>query len=443
MLAILVLAGILLKKKTFWISCISVSCILSVLTIATFSRSAIMALFLGFIIIYLFSVRKFEVQKRTTYIVCCILIGVLALTSHKRLSISYMIKDKSISDRFLIWGKAPKMMVDFPKGMKSGEAGEIYSQWYQNTKSRNIFTVLVNSHLQYLVEFSWAGRIAYIFLWLLVLFLVFPSIKNSEFTFPFTIIFAFTICTFFNSITNELILWILPMAGLFFVIAIRIKKRLWLTRGKLTVILAVSAIIIITIFIKGKYFTKTDDYIKITPAITIVGKNQPSVWIVPPYKRSFHFLYGLTLRKYYNEIQKPVTFAVINEFMALPQIAKGTIVIWGTIEEITDKIDPKENLSESNKKEVIAFFNRFDNIILMRPGNYSSLLFDNLGSKQKVFIYWGTGCDGDLSYWKEMISDKPNIKFTIIEGKYGEIPNWINIVINISNRRISLKKEME
>lgn len=141
-------------------------------------------------------------------------------------------EDRSITNRLRIWKDVPRMMVDAPNGWGLGKAGVSWMQWYQPTETRYQYRTLVNSHLTWLVEFSWIGRFAYLFGWGLIFALIFgrsfeqENLRDRRSAGIATGLWAsFAVSMFFSSVAESWVLWILPIGALIWILVpIRILK---------------------------------------------------------------------------------------------------------------------------------------------------------------------------------------------------------------------------
>lgn len=115
--------------------------------------------------------------------------------------------------RLEIWSRAPRMMVDAPRGWGGYSPGAAYVDWYQPLNIFALTPTLINDHLTRLVAFSWAGRFAYLF----GLFAVFAlSVATAIFKrnpLPLAMWLALAIPAWFNPVSHRWAMWVMPVAA--------------------------------------------------------------------------------------------------------------------------------------------------------------------------------------------------------------------------------------
>ena len=123
--------------------------------------------------------------------------------------------DRSVVNRLVIWGKVPAMVRDAPGGWGAGRAGWAYTQWYQPEATRLEYRTLVNSHLTFLVERGWPGRLLYCVVLAGVAWLCWPGWPGrTSSPGPLACWVALGVSASFSSVLESWALWPIPLAML-------------------------------------------------------------------------------------------------------------------------------------------------------------------------------------------------------------------------------------
>jgi hypothetical protein len=144
---------------------------LGICLVHTFSRGGLVAAGAGLAVAAWFAPRPWPKARLAVGIssAAVVLSALFFLNAHNRVKQGLAAEDRSISNRLLIWKAAPQMMHDAPGGWGAGNAVTAYMEWYQPLERTEKYRTLVNSHIRWLVEFSWPQRVGYVFGWVAAL----------------------------------------------------------------------------------------------------------------------------------------------------------------------------------------------------------------------------------------------------------------------------------
>lgn len=247
LIAMLMIASwlfIYIKRWGFWLS-VLIFTGLGVCLVHTFSRGGIVALFTGLLPVawVLWKKRLSKSQIIGLAVSAWILIGSsVYFQAHQRYTQGIIQEDRSITNRLAIWRQAPQMMRDAPGGWGLGKSGYSYVQWYQNLDHQEGYRTLVNSHLTWLVELGWLGRLGYIAAWLGILLICWPYYKkdkknkkdgkvasnnNDWFLLALGVWLVLGVAAIFSSVAESQWLWVLPALMLLVVLLHRLRTASW------------------------------------------------------------------------------------------------------------------------------------------------------------------------------------------------------------------------
>lgn len=264
------------RSRLFWIS-LALFSALGICLVHTFSRGGLVAALCGLFPLLSCLRRPLPIKRIVGAVAAVwVIIGAsIFLQAHERYTQGVGQEDRSISNRFVLWKAAPSMMVDAPTGWGLGQSGKAYTDWYQPLDRNESYRTLVNSHLTWLVEFGWPARFLYVFGWLAVLLLCWPTQQNRWLAVPLGIWIAFFTGAWFSSVAESIWIWIVPVLALIWVIVWRIRTRAWAS-SKAWIIppaLASAAIIAIILVAQPSSVSKVGNAL-------VIGEGVPAKWIV-------------------------------------------------------------------------------------------------------------------------------------------------------------------
>ncbi|MDR0536253.1 MAG: O-antigen ligase family protein [Puniceicoccales bacterium] len=206
----------------------------------------------------------------------------------ERLSPGYSVGDASIGNRLRIWKWTPAMMENAPGGWGLGRAPKAFMAWYQDADHLDVYAALVNSHLEWLVEFNWFWRLAYLLGWALAFRLAWPPSsrfgKNNAAFRRFCAVtygtwMALATGSFFSTVANEWPLWVVP--AFLFVVVLWGRFARWgfpSWRNLLATVAAPSAVVMVALLIAGAITSPM--MVRDGGAYVKIGKGAPEIVIL-------------------------------------------------------------------------------------------------------------------------------------------------------------------
>jgi hypothetical protein len=297
------------------------------------------------------------------------------------------------------------MIHDAPNGWGLGKSGEAYMQWYQPITRGEGYRTLVNSHLTWLAELNWWGRIAYVFSWAAVLVLLWPRRDYRWFSIPFGIWFALAICASFSSVTEVQLLWIVPILALAGVLITRIRKKVW-PKPRLWLCGGMASLLIIGgIFLWGKLASASSHVYSPQEGVVTMGTKSPKIWIVTPNRNVLGEHYGHEIRRGYdaNAAYQQVGIGIASEVKDAPK--NEILVFSGRVPSSCATLNPSQ-------------------VILINPRPVTADLLQVLTTLPSVTVIVGEYSQ-NRDYWSEQARGHPSLKLQLVSGSEEYIPNWM------------------
>ncbi len=403
------------KRWGFWVS-LTLSTALELCLVSTYSRGGLAALIVGLTIICLF-MQRFWSRIQLSFIFFSFIILVcfaFYVKAASRYSQVLGQEDLSISNRLEIWRVAPRMMLDAPQGWGIGKSGDAYIQWYQPMDRLEQYRTLVNSHLTWLVEMSWLGRILYIQAWILVLLFLrpCPSSTSNWFCIPFGVWVAFAIGAFFSSVAESVWLWIIPICLLLTVLITRFHQKRWPPLYRLKISILVGLLIFISLLIIG-YFTSQTFVIQGSPSmvqISLGPKNtKPELfWIIDPDYKIVGKYYGHSIRTAIHSGELS-SVGIVNSFRDVHISDFDTVVMMG---------DVVQNYPTTPSK-----------LVVLNPRGTPAKISTSSLSTGSFKVVWGEfRQNSDLPTWEVWAKNFKGGEFYEAQGAAEYIPNWIDYI---------------
>lgn len=392
-----------LRNWLFWVSLVLFSA-LGICLVHTFSRGGMVAAFCGLMPL-LVCLRRPLPMKRIVGVVTAfwLIIGAsIYLQAHERYGQGVVQEDRSISNRFVLWKAAPTMMVDAPGGWGFGQSGKAYMDWYQPLDRNESYRTLVNSHLTWLVEFSWLGRFLYIFGWLAVLLLCLPTQGNRWLAVPLGIWISLFIGAWFSSVGESVWLWIVPAVALAWVIVWRLANRVW-PETKLLFLppsLAAASLLCLALVVPHSPVTKRGNTLAI-------GNRIPSTWVVADrvvLGKSFPRPLRDALEK-----NPQLSCGIVESIEDLPDNAVTTLIFSGKLEPT------KSDVIERKLKSVKS-------LTLVNPSFFPAELPIPKGADVRIAI-------GEFSQLASVSDWAPIAKVEPLVGTGDFVPNWPTVLL--------------
>ena len=181
-----------------------------------------------------------------------------------------------MTNRLKIWREVPSKLWDAPGGWGSGNSASAYSEWYQNLEHNERYLHLVSSHLTWLVELGWFGRLFYVLRWLMLVAFCMP--QPGWFSVVMGLWVAFLVASAFSAVAHEPTLWTLPLAGLCLVAAVRVRGAGWPRAKGMALAGGVGVVFMALAALLGSRSSnglihRFDDFVR-------YGGSEPDVWIL-------------------------------------------------------------------------------------------------------------------------------------------------------------------
>jgi len=411
MLMIAVWSLAYIRKWGFWAALVLFTGFGTCLVL-TQSRGGLVGIVIGGLVVLAWAPRPLPFRRSAAVIVACAALAIFAwvMNAESRYTQGLSGKDRSIDNRLLIWKQVPSMIHDAPNGWGLGRSGEAYMQWYQPIARGEGYRTLVNSHLTWLVELNWWGRIAYVLAWAAVLVLLWPHSDYRWFSIPWAIWIAFGICASFSSVAETVFLWVIPALALASVLATRYRKKIW-PGSHLWLGGALGSILIIGgIFLFENQSVSSPSVYSPHEGIVILGPKASKIWIMAPNRSVLGEHYGHEIRRGFTaeSICQQMGLGVTSGFKDIP---KNQIVVFsGQVPSSFETLAPSQ-------------------IILINPKPVSPSILQDLAAIPTVTVVVGE-YSRNKDYWSEQARSCPNIKLQLIPGTEEYISNWMHEIVN-------------
>jgi len=401
------------KRRGFWLA-LSLFTGLGVCLVHTFSRGGMVALFAGLLpFTFLLSSGMRNVGKSRwigLVVSTWILIGVaVGFQAHQRYTQGFIEEDRSISNRLDIWEMAPQMIRDAPGGWGLGNSGDAYEWWYQDLDETEGYRTLVNSHLTWLVEFGWLGRIGYVIGWGVVFGLCLPSRRARWLVVPLGIWLSLAVSAMFSSVAESWLLWIIPGCFLMGVFIWRWRNRIW-PDWRLALMpsgLAVIGLAILTLLPAPE----TDVPVSVSGGVVTIGEGEPEYLIIHR-EGLFGRQSGRKIRQFLDEQQEFSTVGYVMHPEDVPSVQNQTVVLGGDLSPAQmDLLREKLN----GTARIFVINPEFSPRQLLREG-VTPLHMDVVFGE---FFY-----EGSKSSWQQMA---PN-PIQTLPGVGEFVPNWPELI---------------
>jgi hypothetical protein len=239
-----------------------------------------------------------------------ILLALCNIGMWQRSSLGYIIQDISITNRFVLWEGAIKMIVSSPvDGWGNKTTGLVYMNWFQDVGNYTFYNGLVNSYLQ--IGVAWGILALFIFIFILVVSIkIVMSLAVANYplgTLGLLIILIWSISSIFSNMTTSNMLYIPPLIAAIGTILVKFPNVKIVISSTIFSIL-VCAILLIT----GKL-------LELSSSTTIKKENNGIITLIDTKSNSnkvcYIYIDKNTLGKYYGkEVRKLLTNIDIKKF---------------------------------------------------------------------------------------------------------------------------------
>lgn len=320
-------------KWGFWVALVGFVG-LGICMVHTFSRGGLVALVFGLMPLLLMAPRPWPRRRIVGVLIAIwVIVGVsVYLQAHERLGQGVGRVDRSIANRLELWRSVPTMMLDAPDGWGLGNSGKAYMDWYQSLDRNEPYRTMVNSHLTWLVEFDWLGRLLYLAGWLWVFVLCWPDTRSRRLAIPFGMWLALLVSAIFSSVAEEPWIWVLPALAIVAVLAWRWKVAIWPRPSiwALPPVAAAVALLLIPVIWQGS------DIQRVNSAV-VTGQGSPAIWVVADEK-VLGARCARTLRAFQHE-EAGVCIGIVGDLKDLLDIAGAEIVLTGRFSSVPSQVD--------------------------------------------------------------------------------------------------------
>ena len=355
--ALLLLLAASLRSRKAWarLSCAAASCIVGCGLVLTFSRGGLVSFAVGAAVLCAGLWKGSGKWRRL--LPAILLFAMLAVAAictgfAGRMANSLPADDASVGNRLVIWCSVPAMVVDAPGGWGLGSSGCEYMSWYQPLENHERYRTLVNSHLTWLVELGWAGRMAYTCGILLLLGMGVVRLKIRGDPLPLAVSASFVASAFFSSVAEEWlvcavpVVMLLPLLKTFALEATARMRYVLLAAAFLAGCLLLGGVAVLGVAYRPQSAMpvhKSYDGTRI-----VLGEGLPSIWIVADPEAMGGCAFGRLLRSFAMTSEgRGRAYGVVRDIAAVPdnvrQIALcgraadvdvGTLVRFASLAEV-------------------------------------------------------------------------------------------------------------
>jgi|GEM_PF-750644 len=412
-----------IHRYGFWPALVGFTA-LGICLIQTASRGGLVAAILGGVVLVVFLRRPWPRGRWVPVVVALVLLGSYAAWHGvaTRYGKGIMEDDASVSNRWLIYRMAPAMMVDAPGGWGHKRASEAFHHFYQPEGRFERYGSLVSSHLTWMTEWNWWGRIGYVAGWFAVFVLCLPSAKRHWYAVPFATWVAFGVAVMFTTMANRWVLWLVPGVFLLAVLGTRTVLRDWPSWGRWTGVGACTLSVLAGLTLWGAAVVPSESSIALRYGWVHVGGEfggggSGAIWIAAPDPVVLGKAYGQGLRKRSAESGAD---------------ARQVLIEWGPAELAPG---PSDEVVFSGKGvaglegERLAAACKAGKWLLLNPEMPPQALVEALELYPPVRILWGEFHPGNARYVWERFSAEDNhnsFEQATAAGQY--LPNWAELL---------------
>ena len=380
--------------------------------ILTQSRGGLVGVVIGGLIVLAWAPRPFPFWRSLAVTAACAALAVFALVinAESRYVKGLSGKDQSIENRLLIWKQVPSMIHDAPSGWGLGKSGDAYMQWYQPISRGEGYRTLVNSHLTWLTELNWLGRMSYVFSWVTILVLLWPRRDCRWLSIPFATWIILGICASFSSVAEAPFLWVIPIIALVSVLVVRYRQGLWPEARPWIWGALASITIMAIIWLEGTLLATPSNIHCPHEGVVTLGASSPKIWIVAPNRSILGEHFGHEVRRGYeaNAVYLQTGLGIVTLLKDAP--ANQVLVFSGQAPLALEALRPTQ-------------------IILINPKPISTDALQALLANPSITVVVGE-FSRNKDYWNQLSQEHPNIKIQLVMGSEEYIPNWMQEIAN-------------
>ena len=400
-------------RRGFWLA-LPIFTVLAWCLIQTYSRGGMLALLAGTTVLLVHAPRPWPKERWIAVLASLWIVGafILFARAETRYSQGLFTEDQSISSRLVIWRHFPEMLAAAPWGWGWGKSGDAYTQWFQPATQSVNYLNLVNSHLTWMAEGGWAVSTVYLFAWITVLLVCWPTPNSRLGAVPFAVWVAFGVAGCFSHIEESIWIWIVPLLMFGYALVSRLRLRQWPKFSNVALGGLTSIGIIAILIILGSVTTTVP--IRETNGSVVLGRSSNTTVIFVD-RSVMGKLYGHTFRKFLagNEGHMLESTFILTEspFYRMPSKVHEVIISGRLLQ------DPN----------VANYLNCSDQIVLVNPNDFPGETRFDHSLANKTRVYFGEYSQApSRSSW----SNYPGIKAFLIDGASDFVPSWPQAVLN-------------
>lgn len=397
--------------------------------VMTQSRSAFVSLALGIAVLLAFKVKALLTWRRVAAVASVVLVAAFVLVFSgvgERFTTGLVnVSDSSDALRVNIMKAAPRMMTDSPRGWGLGFSGYAYANWYQAPDEFRVARTLVNSHLTWLVELGWFGRIAYLGGVFALLFFLFAMARRGGNALPLALFALFFAAGFLNSVMEAPTLWLLPCASLALLLTPVGRKAMgW--RPAVVSLLAgfmLCGVVLAALAYVGTRSARVPTLYVDSGRVIVNGK-ETDTWVVDDNAVLGEGFLGRELRMFYAAFPQNPPIGIVWEFKDVPASARHVVVTGKRCKDFLTAFAEDSGIAK-----------RFDSVMFLSPPFAASSIPESLSSMPGFKML-----QGELAVRHTQDAANPPSFLTIVPGAELYIPGWMRMIASGDNL---MKKQNE
>jgi hypothetical protein len=360
--------------------------------------------------------------------------GILMLLSIVLILFGYGVANKSLarfsagdSSRADLWPAGLSMLWDAPGGWGSGQAANVYAQWYQSSDDPRGYLSLVNYHLTWLVENNLAARIAYSLAWSSLFWFLWPTADSRT---PKDAIgdsfvasrimpigagcwIALFVAAIFSTVLKWMPLWIIPVCWLVVVLWQRIRGKNWPSWRLWCLFSLVGLITLGCLHLTGWALRRSSSLAVAGAKGVVLGKGPHSVVLYRPEIAVLGDRWGQEVRRLVDESESMVI--VLNKMDISINTPKSAAWIFtGTLPESVPSAGELFFLNVVCSPELIDWIKKYESIPI------------------RVYISDSLSGPARFDAWEEFAESDSRVKVSVVRGANIFIPNWTELILQSS-----------
>ena len=390
----------------------------------TQSRSAFVAFVVGGIVLLAFRVKALFTWRRGIVVVAVVVVSALVLVFSgvgKRFTTGLVnVSDQSDALRVNIMKAAPQMMVDAPSGWGGGMSGSAYANWYQAPNEFRVVRTLVNSHLTWLVEMGWFGRIAYLGGVFTLLFFLGALAKRGASPVPLALFVSLFTAGLFNSVMESPTLWLMPCVSFVLLLTPRGRKTVaWRPVAmSLLVGFVLSGLTLAVLAYIGTRESRVPQIYAEGGCVIVNGK-EVDTWVVDDNVVLGRGFLGREIRMFYAAFPQTPPMGIAWSLKDVPVSAKRLVVAGRRCEDFLAAFAEDSGIAK-----------HFDSIVFLSPPFAASFVPKALSSLPNFKMM-----QGELAVRLTPDAENPPPFLTIVPGAELYLPGWMRMAASETNLR--------